>query len=180
MSEAVAALALDTHRERDWFLGRTSRRIVAELAETVLPEEGRTRAIIAYIVEYVDSFVPHMPRLFRSLFPLGLLLIQWGSVATLMALKPFTLLGSKVRERYLHRWAESPFAMFRALAQGIRGLILSGYYSLPSVYREIGYEPDAYLKTCRERRAALVAEHGEGDSHTRSMLFEDIGRAARA
>lgn len=172
-------VALETATKQRWNLGRTSRAIIASLASTVLPREGRDRATINYVVRFVDDFVPFMPALMRLGFPLGLLLLQWGTFVTMVAAKPFTLVSERVRERYLHRWAESPFALFRALAQGVRGLILSAYYEQPKVYEALGYDPKAYLEECRTRRAALVAAEGEADHHTRSMLFEDIGRGGR-
>lgn len=185
MSEVMTIPTLGSHspfQEEDshrWNLGRTSRAIVASLAGTVLPKEGRDRETINYVVRFVDDFIPFMPALMRLGFPLGLRLMQWGTLVSLVALKPFTLLSDRVRERYLHRWAESPFALFRALAQGVRGLILSAYYEQPKVHQALGYNPAAFLVECRAKREALVAAEGEGDYHTRSMLFEDIGRAAR-
>lgn len=164
---------------RRWNLGKTSRAIVASLAGTVLPKEGRDRETIRYVVRFVDDFIPFMPTLMRLGFPLGLLLMQWGTVVSLIALKPFTLLSDRLRERYLHRWSESPFALFRALAQGIRGLILSAYYEQPKVQLAMGYTPADFLVECRARREALIVAEGDADYHTRSMLFEDIGRAAR-
>ena len=143
----------------------------------MLPEEGRTASVISHVVRHVDSFVTYMPYQMRTLFPLGLLLMQWGTIATLTALKPFTLMRGGRRDAYLSAWASSPFALFRALAGGLRGLILSGYYSMPSVYGAIGYTPDEHLARCMRKREELLALHGDGDHHTRSMLFEDIGRS---
>jgi hypothetical protein len=157
-----------------YHLGKTSRRIVAEVAEIVLPEEGRTEEIMLRVIRYVDDFVPHLPKMMRTFFPLGLLLIQWGTLLTLSALKPFTLLGSKARDKYLKQWGESPFPLFRALWQGVRGLILSGYYSMPAVYRKIGYTPDEHVARCKAKRAELIEADGGADHHTRSMIFEDI------
>lgn len=174
-----STVALTALRTDSWNLGRTSRAIIASLAKTVLPTEGRDRATIDYVVRFVDDFVPFMPALMRVGFPWGLLLLQWGTFVTMVAAKPFTLVSARVRESYLHRWAKSPFALFRALAQGVRGLILSAYYEQPKVYEALGYDPKAYLEECRARRAVLVAAEGEGDHHTRSMLFEDIGRGGR-
>ena len=179
MTEALATLPLSAPESLrvSWNLGKTSRAIVASLAGTVLPAEGRDKATIRYVVRFVDDFVPFMPALMRRGFPLGLLLLQWGTLATMLALKPFTLLSARAKERYLERWAKSPIALFRALAQGVRGLILSAYYEQPEVHRALGYTPTEFLEECRARRAELIAREGEDDRHTPSMCFEDIGRA---
>lgn len=161
-------------QKQRWNLGKTSRAIVASLAGAVLPKEGQDKETIDHVVKHVDGFVPFMPTLMRIGFPIGLLLIQWGTLVTLFALKPFTLLGDRVSQRYLRRWAESPFALFRALAQGVRGLILSAYYAQPDVYRTLGYKPEEYIEQCKAQRALLMKEHGDEDLHTSSMRFEDI------
>lgn len=174
MTSRIAVRTVQSMEHEDYHLGRTSRRIIAEMAEIVLPEEGRTEEIMRCVVRYVDDFVPHLPRLMRMTFPLGLLLIQWGTLLTLTALKPFTLLGAKARDRYLKQWGDSRFPLLRALLQGVRGLILSGYYAMPAVYHKIGYTPDQHVAECKARRRALMEADDGTDRHTRSMLFEEI------
>jgi hypothetical protein len=67
--------------------------------------------------------------------------------------------------------------LFRGLLAGLRGLVLAAYYAIPRVYREIGYHPEAHVRACKRRRAALLARMGDVDQHTTSMIFEDIGRS---
>ncbi len=172
-AEREAMAAAEQHR---WHLGHTSRRIIEEIAEVVLPADGRSRRVIEHCVRYVDGYVPHLPALARTFFPLGLRLIQWGTILTFSAFKPFTLIARAARRnKYLETWSTSRFALFRALMMGVRGLILSGYYAMPVVYRKIGYTPDEHLATCRKQRAALIAATGDRDHHTRAMLFSEIG-----
>lgn len=174
MPSRLAAKVVHSMGNGTYHLGRTSRRIIGEVAEIVLPEEGRTEETVERVVNYVDRFIPYLPRPMGMLFPLGLLLIQWGTFVTLTAAKPFSLLGAKARDRYLHHWGDSRFPLFRALLQGVRGLILSGYYATPSVYRAIGYTPDKHVARCKAKRIELMAADNGADYHTRSMLFEDI------
>ena len=159
----------------DWNLGYTSRRIIEELADAILPEEGKTEHVKQHVVRFIDSYVPYLPVLFRKSFPLGLLLLQWGTVLTVTAIRPFTLAGTAVRRSYLERWERSRFPLFRGLLQGVRGLILAAYYAIPAVGAQVGYRPIEHLEDCKQRRDELLAKHGEARSHTSSMIFEEIG-----
>ncbi|MBT3218865.1 MAG: hypothetical protein HN348_07215 [Proteobacteria bacterium] len=161
--------------QTSWSLGRVSRRIVSDLADTLLPEAGRTELVRNDIVRYVDGWVPHMPMLFRKMFPLGLMLLQWGTVLFFFALKPFTLVRHPRRLRYIRFWETLPIPLFRALLGGIRGLIMSGYYARPDIHEQLGYNPDKHIEECRRQRLQLLALHGVQDNHSRSMIFENIG-----
>jgi len=171
-----AAFPAVSENSQKWNLGWTYRRIIEELADAFLPDEGRTDSNKQHVVRFVDGYMPHLPVLFRKTFPLGLLLLQWGSIVTLTAVRPFTLMGKRVRQRYLHKWAKSRFPLFRALLQGVRGLVMSAYYSLPSVHKEIDYTPQKHVDECIRRRAELLETVGEVDDHTASMMLKNIGR----
>lgn len=171
-----AAFPAVSEGPQQWNLRRTSRRIIEELADAFLPDEGRTESNKQYVVRFVDGYMPHLPVLFRRAFPLGLLLLQWGTIITLTAVRPFTLMSKRVRQRYLHKWSKSRVPLFRALLQGVRGLVMSGYYSLPSVHKEVGYAPKTYIDNCKRRRAELVETVGQIDDHTASMMLKENGR----
>ena len=161
--------------QTSWSLGRVSRRIVADLADTLLPEAGRNDNVRDDVVRYVDGWVPYMPLFLRKMFPLGLLLLQWGTVLFFFALKPFTLVRHHRRMSYIRFWEKLPIPLFRALVGGIRGLIMSGYYARPDIHEKLGYAPDKHIEECRRLRLQLLAEHGDQEAHTRSMIFENIG-----
>ena len=58
-------------------LSAWSRRIVRALAEVVLPDGADAPKVPSdRVVDFVDGFVPHLPRLLRRLFPLGLLMLE--------------------------------------------------------------------------------------------------------
>lgn len=158
-----------------WNLGRTYRKIIEELADAILPEEGNNERVKQHVVRFIDNYIPYLPVLFRKTFPLGLLLLQWGTVLTVTVFRPFTLAGTVVRRRYLHRWETSRFPLFRGLIQGVRGLILAAYYEIPAVGAQVGYRPIEHLADCKQRRDELLAKHGDVDDHTASMIFEEIG-----
>jgi len=136
-------------------LSRWSRRILRRYAEAVLPDgEGAPVVDPAGVVDFIDGYVAHMPRLYRLLFPIGLLYFE------LTALWPFSLRTLAARRRRVDRWSHSRIRIRRELMKALRGLCLLHYYSQPAVTAALGYAIDAHVTdaVALRRRLLPVAE----------------------
>jgi hypothetical protein len=139
-------------------LGRWSRRIVRALAEVVLPEGGDAPAVpVDDIVAFTDSFVPHMPRLLRLLFPVGLLMLELGAFVLGPSLLPFSAMSIERRRRYVDGWVHARWRLRRDLIKAVKGICLLGYYSDARVGARLGYRVEehvAHVSAERLRRHA--------------------------
>jgi hypothetical protein len=134
-------------------LGRWSRRTLRALGEVVLPSDPKMDLDAA--VAFADDWVRYMPRLFRLLFPVGLLLLELGALLMVPSLVPFSSMSLPRRRRYVAAWAHSRWPLFRDLIKGVKGLFLFQYYSQPQVAAQLGYHVDehvAFVKSERLRR----------------------------
>ena len=137
-------------------LGRWSRRILEALAEVVTPSlEGAPTVEKSEIVDFIDGWVPHMPKLFRLLFPVGLLLLELGAFLLGPSLVPFTLMSQARRRRYVRQWVEARWALQRDLIKAVKGLCLLCFYSNHRVAAHIGYTVDEHVEIVRTERLRL-------------------------
>ena len=137
-------------------LGPWSRRVVRALAEVVLPDSADAPKLpVDEIVAFVDSFVPHMPRLLRLLFPVGLMMLELGAFVLAPSLVPFSAMSLARRRRYVDGWVHARWRLRRDLIKAVKGLCLLAYYSDPRVGARLGYfvEPHvAHVSAERLRR----------------------------
>jgi hypothetical protein len=139
-------------------LGPWSRRIVRALAEVVQPlGEGAPALPLDEYARFVDSFVPHLPRLLALAFPVGLLLLELGAFVLGPSLVPFSAMPLPRRRRYVDGWVHARWRLRRDLIKAVKGLCLLAYYSDPRVGARLGYAVDAHVahvSTERLRRHA--------------------------
>jgi hypothetical protein len=120
--------------------------VVRALAEVVLPEGADAPALPpSEIVAFVDSFVPHMPRLLRLLFPVGLMMLELGAFALGPSLVPFSSMSLARRRRYVDGWVHAGWRLRRDLIKAVKGLCLLAYYSDARVGARLGYTVEAHV-----------------------------------
>jgi hypothetical protein len=119
--------------------------------------EGAPSLALDEYARFVDSFVPHLPRLLALMFPVGLLLLELGAFVLGPSLVPFSAMSLERRRRYVDGWVHARWRLRRDLIKAIKGLCLLAYYSDPRVGGRLGYTVDAHLahvSTERLRRHA--------------------------
>ena len=128
-------------------LGRWSRRVVRALAEVVLPGgfEDAPAVPIDSIVDFVDGYAPHMPRLLFLLFPVGLMMLELGAFVLGPSLMPFSALSIEHRRRYVDGWIHARWRLRRDLIKAVKGLCLLAYYSDARVRAQLGYTVEAHV-----------------------------------
>lgn len=127
-------------------LGAWSRRIVRALAEVVLPDSADAPQVpSARVVDFVDGFVPHLPRLLRLLFPVGLLMLELGAFMLAPSLVPFSSMSLARRRRYVDGWVHARWQLRRDLIKAVKGLCLMAYYSDTRVAERLGYAVEAHV-----------------------------------
>ncbi|MGZ3443365.1 MAG: hypothetical protein ACXVDD_27780 [Polyangia bacterium] len=127
-------------------LGGWSRRIVRALAEVVLPHGADVPTLpTSDVVAFVDGFVPHMPRLLRLLFPVGLLMLELGAFFLAPSLVPFSSMSLARRRRYVDGWVHARWRLRRDLIKAVKGLCLFAYYSDARVGARLGYAVEAHV-----------------------------------
>ena len=134
-------------------LGAWSRRSLRALAEVVTPHgNGAPPVAIDAIVDFADDWVRYMPRLFRLLFPVGLMLLEIGALFLGPSLVPFSFMSPERRRRYVLSWMHGRSALRRDLIKGVKGLCLFAYYSDPRVAAQLGYHVDEHVAVVRADR----------------------------
>ena len=127
-------------------LGRWSRRVVRALAEVVLPDgDDAPKLPVDEVVAFVDSFVPHMPRFLRLLFPVGLMMLELGAFLLGPSPVPFSSMSLARRRRYVDGWVHAHWRIRRDLIKAVKGLCLLAYYSDARVGARLGYTVEAHV-----------------------------------
>ncbi len=127
-------------------LGAWSRRVLRALAEVVLPDGNDAPTIPnERVVDFVDSFVPFMPRLLRLLFPVGLMMLELGAFVLAPSLLPFSSMSLARRRRYIDGWIHARWRLRRDLIKAVKGLCLFAYYSDARVAARLGYAVEAHV-----------------------------------
>jgi hypothetical protein len=139
-------------------LGRWPRRTLRALAEVILPDgDGAPRLDPDGAVDFIDEFVPHLPRLLRLLFPIGIVAFELGALLLAPSLVPFSSMGLRRRQRYVASWTHARSRVRRELVRALKGLMLLFYYSDPRVQRAIGYGVEEFVQL---RTAERLRLHG--------------------
>jgi hypothetical protein len=140
-------------------LGRWSRRTLRGVTEVVLPRApGAPELAPATVVDFIDAWVFYMPRLFRLLFPVGLMLLELGAFVLGPSLVPFSFMSSAARARYVGKWIHGGSRLRRDLIKGIKGLVLLAYYSDPRVADHLGYRVEEHVQLVKTERLRRYAD----------------------
>lgn len=127
-------------------LGAWSRRVIRALAEVVQPVGNNAPALpLEDYVRFVDSYVPHMPRLLRLLFPVGLMMLELGAFFLGPSLVPFSSMSLTRRSRYVDGWVHARWGLRRDLIKAVKGLCLLAYYSDTRVGARLGYAVEEHV-----------------------------------
>jgi hypothetical protein len=127
-------------------LGAWSRRVVRALAEVVLPEGADAPTLpTSEVVAFVDGFVPHMPRLLRLLFPVGLMMLELGAFFLGPSLTLFSAMSLPRRRRYVDGWVHARWRLRRDLIKAVKGLCLFAYYSDARVAARLGFAVESHV-----------------------------------
>ncbi len=120
----------------DW-----ARRTLLSLIEVVMPRSNEFHPELAeYILEYVDRYVGYFPLLLKIGFPLGLLLLERGTLIFMGKWQGFSKLDIVNRERCVKGWIDSRWQLRRELIRGVKGIVMLAYYSHPDVMEHIEYD----------------------------------------
>jgi hypothetical protein len=105
----------------------------------------------------MDDWVRHMPRLLRTVFPVGLMMLELGAFVLGPSLVPFSFMSAKRRARYVDGWVHARWSLRRDLIKGVKGLCLFGWYSDPRVGAALGYQVDDHVRLVAAERLARHA-----------------------
>jgi hypothetical protein len=139
-------------------LGKWSRRSFRALAEVVTPHgDGAPEVGLDALVDLADDWVRYMPRLFRLLFPVGLMMLELGAFVLAPSLVPFSFMSLERRRRYVAAWTRSRSPLRRDLIKAVKGICLFAYYSDARVAASLGYRVDEHVALVRADR---LQRHG--------------------
>lgn len=126
------------------FLG--TRSVARALIEVVKPRsDDFDLPIEDEILETLDNFINYFPIHMKYLFPVGLLLLQYGTWIFHGTIKTFTRLPLEERDRYVNGWVTSKISLRRDLVKGVKALCLTTFYSNPEVMAHVGYDIENHL-----------------------------------
>ncbi len=164
-------------------LGRGSRRILLSLAETVVPKEPEVANCHERLLDSVAGFFAYLPVMSRVLLPLGMWLLEYGTLFSFFSLRPFSRLPKGARSRYLASWQHSRLSLKRQMVKGIKSLLLMAYYDFPEVQKAIGFEPAPYIRRLAQERADAYARRGlpsVSEPHAPFAQLQELPDAADA
>jgi hypothetical protein len=122
------------------------RLIIRALVEVVKPRKPDFDLPVEdEIVAFADLFVGYMPWHLKTAFPLGISLLEYGTLIFQGTLRPFSRLLLAERERYVQGWVDSKISLRRDLIKGMKTLGLSCYYADPEVMAHLGYGLQEHL-----------------------------------
>lgn len=127
-------------------------KILRCLAEVVMPHDENFKLDLTdEAIEFVDRYVGYFPVYLRKLFPLGLVLLEFGPILYMRKLQRFTGMSFEEREAYVASWVDSKNAMRRDLIKGVKGLVMVSFYSNPQVMERIGYDIEPHIAAALSR-----------------------------
>jgi len=128
-------------------MSRCTARILRALIQTLKPRKPDFDPPIEdYLMEIADNFMAALPSHMKILLPLGLYLLEFGTIIFVPTVVPFSKLSLEKRDKYLKGWSESKIPLRRDLIKGLKAICMIGYYAHPEVMKHIGYNLDQHLR----------------------------------
>jgi len=128
-------------------LSRGTERIIRALIETLKPRKPDfDPPAEEFMLQVADDFIGALPSHMKLLFPLGLRLLEFGTIIFAPSIIPFSRMSLLKREKYVRGWMESKISLRRDLIKGMKAIAMTGYYAHPEVMKHIGYNLEDHLK----------------------------------
>lgn len=158
-------------------LSERFRKILRKLMEVIKPRKpGFDLPIEDKLVDMVDGFYGYFPLHLKIGFPLGLLLLEYGTYIFNGLRKPFTKLDAAQAEQYIKSWINSKMLIRRDLIKGVKGIALTMFYSQPEAMAHIGYDIEAHLKRVNSGEPANPVAF----EYFKNMNYEENSKIPRA
>jgi hypothetical protein len=131
----------------EYHLPNKARQILRALIDVVKPKKpGFDPPIEDHMVNFLDNFYSYFPWHLKLGFPMGLYLLEYGTLIFHGSIRPFSKLSIPEREAYVKGWINSSMMLRRDLIKGVKGVCLTAFYSHPEVMAHIGYDLAAHLE----------------------------------
>lgn len=155
------------------YLPNYARRIVRELIEVVKPRKPDFDLPVEdEMLEFLDTYYSYFPFHMKLLFPMGLILLEYGTFIFKGWSRPFSKLSMGEKEAYIHSWVNSSLMLRRDLIKGVKGICLTAYYSLPPIMEHIGYDLPAHIERVNKGEPACP----EACDFFREMNYDNNSR----
>lgn len=112
-----------------------------------------TESVLQGISQLLFEYSP----LFRRLFLLGIHAFEWMPFFFGFGLTRFTRLSQTLAEAYIHRWESCRFFALREFFKGFKAVLTLVYFSDRTVWRYLGYDPDAHVARRLELRQEILS-----------------------
>ncbi len=116
-------------------------RIIVALANSIVPADGGIKygAGDLNTARNIDKFLYQGGPFMKRMFPLLLLLFEFGTNIFYSPFSRFTGLRLEEQFAYLEGWRRSKLAFRRQIFMALRTVVMQGYYFNEEVWSEIGY-----------------------------------------
>jgi hypothetical protein len=131
----------------EYELGESNREIMKTLVQRVIADaaEIEDRSILDKVVEELEQYLGHLPRLHRMGILAFLRLVEIGPVG-LGFRHTFIHLSTEDQLKYLNTMETSRNYALRGIIMALKSLIILVYFSEPEAERAIGYDRSCLLK----------------------------------
>lgn len=127
-------------------LPKRARETMSALIEVVMPRGGiYHHDLRAEMLAYVEDSLVFLPPDLRTLFPVGLLLLEYGTLPLMGSLTPFSRMTLEHREHYIEGWVNSRIGLRRDLIKGVKALAVMAYFEHPAVKEQLGFMSDEWV-----------------------------------
>ncbi len=141
----------------EYRLPRWAWAVLRRLAPVVLTDDVEQMGLVDGAVREMERLLGAAPGTARGAFVAGLGGFDAGARA-LHAGRGFAALGLAEAEAYFSTWWHSPLPPVNQFAKGAKALLTFGYYELPGVQAQIGYDPQAWIDKVTTQRADEFGE----------------------
>ena len=130
-----------------------ARKTLWSLIEVIMPRNDEFHPDLKdYILDYVETYVGYFPKHLKIAFPMGLLLLERGTLPFMGKPTGFSKLDLAERDRYVKSWMNSRWQARRELIRGVKSLVMVAFYSHPDVMKHIGYDIEGHIAEAVARK----------------------------